>query len=119
MKYLWFIAGVIAFILGLVGVFLPVFPTVPFIIAAAFCFARSSPRFHQYLLTHPVFGPSIVAWEERRAIPRTGKWAATIMLSISLPISSWLLGAQLWWASALVIVVCILVMWWIWLRPDS
>lgn len=116
---MWFVGGILAFVLGLIGVVLPVMPTVPFMILAAFCFAKGSPRFHRYLLDHPSFGPAIRAWEERRAVPRKGKLFATIMLSISLPITSYLLGLQWWWISALIIVICIAVMTWIWRLPDS
>lgn len=62
--------------LGFVGAFLPVLPTVPFLILAAACFARSSQRLEGWLLAHPHFGPLLVDWRERGAIPKRAKWMA-------------------------------------------
>jgi len=62
--------------LGVVGAFLPILPTTPFIILAAACFARSSPRLEAWLLSHRVFGPLLRDWRERGAIPRHAKLAA-------------------------------------------
>lgn len=79
-RYLLLAAGCIAFALGLAGVFLPVLPTTPFMLLAAACFARSSPRFHRWLLGHRTFGPIVSEWERHRAIPWRAKlWAIGLM----------------------------------------
>lgn len=62
--------------LGFIGAFLPVLPTTPFLILAAACFARSSTRFENWLLSHPRFGPLLRDWRSRGAIPRKAKFAA-------------------------------------------
>lgn len=84
MKRLWFLwCGLGALALGLIGIAVPMLPTVPFVILAAFCFARSSPALEARLLDHPRFGPHIRAWREKGAISRKGKLAAGLAFSAS------------------------------------
>lgn len=75
--------GVLALGLGIVGVFLPLLPTVPFVLLAAFCFARSNRRWERRLVEHRLFGPHIRAWRESGAISRKGKVAAAIAFAAS------------------------------------
>jgi uncharacterized membrane protein YbaN (DUF454 family) len=69
--------------LGIIGIFLPLLPTVPFMILAAFCFARANPAWERRLLDDPRFGPHIVAWRTRGAISRRGKAMALLALTAS------------------------------------
>jgi len=64
--------------LGFIGAFLPVLPTTPFLILAAACFARTSPRLEARLLSHPLFGSSLREWRSRGAIPRRAKVLALV-----------------------------------------
>ena len=75
-RHLYLMAGFVSIGLGAIGAFLPLLPTVPFMILAAFCFARSSPRLEAKLLDHRQFGPHIRRWREHGAISRRGKVAA-------------------------------------------
>ncbi|MCO4319404.1 YbaN family protein [Phyllobacterium sp. 21LDTY02-6] len=68
-RTVYFVVGWIMVALGFVGALLPVMPTTIFLIIAAWCFSRSSPRFENWLLTHPVFGPTLVKWRQSGAIP--------------------------------------------------
>ena len=76
LRILFATAGLFFVMLGVVGAFVPVLPTTPFIIVAAACFARSSPRLEAWLLSHRIFGPLLRDWRERGAIPRRAKMAA-------------------------------------------
>ena len=77
------VGGLLSLLLGGIGVFLPLLPTVPFVILAAFCFARSSPRLERWLVGHERFGPHIVAWRSKGAISRAGKQAALVAFAAS------------------------------------
>lgn len=90
MRPLWLAAGVISVALGLVGVALPLLPTTPFMILAAACFARSSPRLHDWLWTHRLFGPAIRDWHHHRAIPPVAKRAALAAMAAAFGLSLWL-----------------------------
>ena len=75
--------GFASLALGAAGIVLPLLPTVPFMLLAAFCFARSSPRMEAWIVGHPRFGPHIRAWRERGAISPAGKRAALTAFTIS------------------------------------
>ncbi|PCD76651.1 YbaN family protein [Pseudothioclava arenosa] len=90
MRIIWLICGLISLGLGIVGAFVPLLPTVPLVLLAAFFFARSSERLHQWLLNHPQFGPAIADWSERGAISKRGKWAATVSILATFAITLFL-----------------------------
>ena len=89
-RLLFLVSGLTSTLIGLVGIFVPLLPTTPFLILAAFCFARSSPAWEEWMLSHPKIGPAIVAWRDHRAIPRQGKLAATAVLAASA-VLGWLM----------------------------
>jgi uncharacterized membrane protein YbaN (DUF454 family) len=74
--------------LGLVGLVVPVLPTVPFVLLAAACFVRSSERCHRWLVTHPVFGRHIADYEAGRGIARRAKIVALATLWASVLLSA-------------------------------
>lgn len=88
----WFAVGIAALGLGAVGVVLPLLPTTPFVLLAAFAFARSSDRWHVWLRRHKVFGPIIGDWRRHGAISRrakilgVGSMGAVLGLSLALQV---------------------------------
>lgn len=80
-RILWVAGGLVSLGLAAAGVVLPLLPTTPFLLLAAFFFARSSPRLHDWLLTHRQFGHVIEAWRRERAIPRRAKRLAYTAMS--------------------------------------
>lgn len=76
LRGLYLVLGLGFVALGVVGAFLPVLPTTPFMIVAAACFARSSTRLENWLLGHKRFGPLLRDWRARGAIPRRAKFAS-------------------------------------------
>ena len=87
MQPVWIAAGGLALTLGVVGVFLPLLPTVPFLLLSAFCFGRGSSRLHRSLLQHRVFGPPIEDWIESGAISRGAKKLATVSILATFGVS--------------------------------
>lgn len=117
MRIFWLSCGVLSVGLALVGIVLPLLPTVPFLLLAAFCFARSSERLREWLLDHPTLGPPIHAWQERRSISRRAKWAASLSILATLGISV-LLEIQPLYLVFQALVLCAVAVF-LWTRPDS
>lgn len=113
---IYLIAGLAAFATGTLGIFLPLLPTVPFYILAAFCFGKCNPAWEQRLLDHPSFGPHIIAWREKGAIARRAKYLAVAMLSASAALG--LFALSLPWA-LLPAIVAVITGTWILTRPDK
>lgn len=84
MRAIWIMCGILSLGTGIVGIFLPVLPTTPFVILAAFCFSRGSERLHVWLRNHPRFGKSVRDWEDQGVIPVRAKALATIMVIIGV-----------------------------------
>lgn len=99
--------GLLFLLLGVVGIFVPLLPTTPFVLLAAWCFARSSQAFHQWLLDHKTFGPAIAAWRSRGAIPVRAKWIACGSLAASIAVIAIQVKIVPVAASVIVMLLCI------------
>lgn len=83
-KRLFTAAGHVLFAVGFVGIFLPLLPTTPFVILAAWCYERGSPRFHALLLENKYVGPYVYNWKRNRSIPLRAKVVAVTMITASI-----------------------------------
>lgn len=110
--------GLTALFLGILGLFLPLLPTTPFILLAAACWAKTSPRFHQWLRQHRIFGPTIHHWEENRSIPRRAKWLSSIMMLCSLATMIWRIP-HMPYLILLTAGICLSVSIWLWRLPEN
>ena len=117
MRLLWMIGGSISLGVGIIGIILPLLPTTPFLILAAFCYARSSRRLYDWLIHHRIFGPFIEDWRRHGAIRRPAKILATLSMAGVLVISLLLHIAT----PIILIQAAILsaVLAFIWTRPDG
>ncbi len=115
MRRIYLLAGFAAIGLGVMGVFVPIMPTVPFLVLAAWCFGKSNPAWEQRLLAHPLYGPHILSWRERGAIAPAGKYGATLAFGVSIGTGFYFLE---WPWPMVPVVVAALVLGWIWTRPD-
>lgn len=102
-----FVFGVLFVLLGILGAFLPVLPTTPFILLAAWCFLRSSEKAHKWIYQQPVFGEALKNWEENRSISRRIKMLAIFTITLSL-LFIWMRVSHLW-VKCLVTVLLTLV----------
>lgn len=94
-RMFWLLGGFLFTGLAFIGVALPLVPTTPFLLLAAFCFSRSSKRFNDWLYNHRMFGPLLVNWNRYGAIGPRAKISA-IACMIATPVLSYFLGAKLW-----------------------
>ena len=83
-KFLYFALGCLCIVMAYIGVITPGIPYSPFVVAAAFCFARSSERAHRWIMTHKIFGPFLTNWSTKRVFPQKMKYLMIAMMSLSL-----------------------------------
>lgn len=105
--------GAVSLVLGVVGLFLPVFPTTPFVLLAAACWSRASPRLHRWLHAQPRVGPMLEQWERHRAVPRKVKLLVSALLLPSIAGSIWFVHERIWLAAAIagIALVVLVVIW--------
>ena len=113
-RVLWAVAGALALITGIVGIFLPLLPTTPFVLLAAFCFSRGSERCERWLLEHRRFGPIVRDWRARRAVPLRAKQFASVMMVLGSLWGAFALPIQVAWLPA---AICAATATWLWRLP--
>lgn len=113
---LWRSLALGCLVLGVIGAFLPLLPTTPFLLVAAWAAGKGWPQFEAWLLAHPRYGPPIRRWRDHRAVPRSAKWlaSATMLASAALLAASNVPLALKLAVPAFMFVVA----WWLWRRPE-
>ncbi|AIS16945.1 membrane protein [Pseudomonas rhizosphaerae] len=107
LRYLLLGVGCASVCLGVIGVFLPIMPTTPFLLLAAACFARSSPRFHAWLLNHPQLGPLLKSYLNGEGIPLKAKVLSIGSMWVSIAVSCWFVPWP--WVRVLLVAVALAV----------
>lgn len=107
MKLLLNLIGALAVVLAVLGVFLPLLPTTPFLLLASACFLRGSPRLHRWLHENPVFGRHLADFESGRGVSPRVKATALALLWTSLAFSAW--AAPLAWVAWLLLALGVAV----------
>lgn len=107
--------GTVALLLGVVGIFLPLLPTTPFILLAAACFARGSERLHNWLLAQRIAGPIIHDWQEHRSMPRRVKPWAFLMMALSFGVSMAMMESP--WHRVMLASVAVILAVFLWRVP--
>ena len=115
-RWLLKLLAVISLALGIIGAFVPVMPTVPFVLLAAWAAARSSPRLSRWLEQHPTMGPYIRDWRQGGVVRRSAKWTATLMMSGGAVIMMFFVRPL--WVPFTATAVMAGVATWLWLRPE-
>jgi len=85
-KALWFTAGILFLGIAYIGIIVPGIPWSTPSLIATYCFARSSKKFHDYMMNHKLFGPFIRDWQAGSVFPTRGKWFMFISMDVSLVI---------------------------------
>ena len=106
-RYLLLGIGWLSIVLGVIGIFLPLLPTTPFLLLAAACFMRSSPRFYHWLVQHPKLGPWVHDYLDGQGIPLRGKVYAISLMWSSIALSCYLV--PLIWARLFMLSSAVLV----------
>ena len=110
-KTLFVVLGALSLLLGLVGIFVPLLPTTPFLLLAAALWVRSSPRLYAWLLAHRRLGPYIRNFRENRAIPLRAKILSVTLLWATLLYCIFFVVEEWWWAQLVLLAVAVGVTW--------
>ncbi|WP_224982853.1 YbaN family protein [Geomonas agri] len=96
LRYLLIATGLLSLLAGVVGLFLPLIPTVPFLLVAVICFSRSSERFHTWLVEHRHFGPVLKEYLAHGSVPLRAKCLALAAIWVSFPVTALVVVEALW-----------------------
>ncbi|MDE0960948.1 MAG: YbaN family protein [Planctomycetota bacterium] len=109
LRFLWNGLGFVALSLGVIGIPLPVLPTTPFVILAAYFFSKGSPRYSRWIQQHKYFGPMVQNWMKHRSISMRSKILATVLIVVALSIPFYFMTEELnppsKWATLILVAI--------------
>jgi|TARA_Y100000389_G_scaffold181768_1_gene197735 uncharacterized membrane protein YbaN (DUF454 family) len=116
-KYIWLCLGFMSLGMAYVGVIVPGIPFSIFLVFAAYCFAKSSKKMHDWIYNHKYFGPFLTNWTQKRVFPTKGKYAMVIVMSSSLAFlwfTTYNINAAIWSGGFMALVAI-----WAWRYPGT
>jgi len=116
MRVILVLLGTLFVVIGIIGIFLPILPTTPFMLLAAGCYAKSSTRFYNWIMNNKIFGPIIREWREYRAIPRKAKWIAMSLLVLTFG-TSIIFFVPIFYVQILLTFMCVGMLIFMWRIP--
>jgi uncharacterized membrane protein YbaN (DUF454 family) len=117
-RWLLLALAALCVVLGVIGIFVPVMPTIPFLIVAAWAASRRSPRLHHWLVNHPRFGRQLREWNAHGVVPRRAKWFSTGMMACSC-VAMLVVAPARWLPAVAAGILCIAaVLAWLWRRRE-
>lgn len=116
-KSLWFSAGIVFLGIAFIGIYVPGLPWSTPAVIAAYCFSKSSERMHRWLYSHPLFGPFLTGWQDKRIFPTKFKYFMVVTMCTSLAIMWFTTGnlVAIYWTGGFMFLVCC----WGWRYPGS
>jgi uncharacterized membrane protein YbaN (DUF454 family) len=109
-RFIYIALGWIFVCIAVLGIFLPLLPTTPFLLLASSCFMKGSTRFYHWLTSHPTFGPIILDWNQHHAVSKRVKLKAVILIIFSFSLSIWFV--PLLWQKALLFLFASMLLFW-------
>ena len=116
-RFLWKALGAVFLALGVVGVFLPIVPTAPFLLLAVVCYARGDPVMRARILAHPRYGPPLQAFLDHGIVARRAKVMATLLMAGGMGFGLWLARPH-WLVDVVLVASATAVAVWLWMRPE-
>ncbi len=116
LRFLLLASGWVSLTLGIIGIFLPLLPTTPFVLLSAYCFSKSSARLHSWLINQPRLGPMIQNWEQQGSISHSAKVTSTVLMIGMFGVSFLLINLSLM-LKGLLTCIATGVLFFIWTRP--
>ena len=110
-KIILTIIGLLSLGLGVAGIFLPLLPTTPLLLLAAWCFIRSSSRLYDWLLNHPYLGEYIRNFRENKAIPLRVKVVSVAMIWLTIGYCIVAVVEEYWWAQVAMLALAAAITW--------